>query len=231
VARGPEHSVLPAESAQYRAFEYFLSFRLKFCAAVSGYSDEGRKKSEVHMRKFNFFHFLTLQPSRTPGTREIGLIAVLGIAATLFATPPVGFVVNQILAKGTTFENISEHVQMAKNLDGTVDPWQVQLQAQGTTDTYAQHLVLAPGGYSGWHRHPGVLVATVAAGEIDFYDANCNKRSFTAGQVYFEDADPHAIINRGSVNADLYIAYLIKHDAPRRIEADAPVCAPLTGIP
>jgi hypothetical protein len=57
----------------------------------------------------------------------IGVITAFGIAASMLATAPVGFIVNQILAKGTTFENISEHVQMAKNLDGTVDPWQVQL--------------------------------------------------------------------------------------------------------
>lgn len=94
-----------------------------------------------------------------------------------------------------------------------------------------QHLVLAPGGYRGWHTHPGVLIGTIVGGGIDFYDAKCNKRSFTAGQVYFENADVHAIINWGSVDADSYIAYLIKHDAPRRIEADAPACAPMTGIP
>ena len=168
---------------------------------------------------------------RAVSPRKIALVALTGIAATLLATPPVGFIVNQILAKGTSSENISEHVQMAKNLDGSVDPWQVQLQAQGATDTYVQHLVLAPGGYSGWHTHPGVLIGTITTGGVDFYDASCQKRSFGVGQVYFENSDVHAIVNRGSVNADLYIAYLIKHNAPRRIEADAPVCAPVTGIP
>ena len=162
---------------------------------------------------------------------RIALIALAAAAATLLASPPIGFIVNQILAKGTTFESISEHAQMPKNLDGSVDPWQVQLQAQGATDTYVQHLVLAPGGYSGWHKHPGILVGTIVEGSIDLYDAKCKKRSYAAGQVYFENTDVHAIINRGSVNADLYLAYLIKHDAPRRIDADAPVCAPLIGIP
>ena len=160
----------------------------------------------------------------------IPTLVALGVAAGL-ATPPVGFVVNQILAQGATSTNISEHVQIAKDLNGTVDPWQAQVQAQGATDTYVQHLVLAPGGYSGWHSHPGILVATLVGGSVDFYDANCQKTSYTAGQVYFEAAQPHAIINRGSENADIYLAYLIKHGQPRRIEADAPVCAPTTGIP
>jgi len=164
--------------------------------------------------------------------KNAGIPALLALGvATVLATPPVGFVVNQILAKGNTLNNISEHVQIAKNQDGTVEPWQAQVQAQGATDTYVQHLVLAPGGYSGWHSHPGILVATLVGGSVDFYDANCQKTSYAAGQIYFEAAQPHAIINRGSENADIYLAYLIKHGQSRRIEADAPVCAPTTGIP
>ncbi len=167
-----------------------------------------------------------------PAWKYAGVAALVALGvATVLATPPVGFVVNQVLAHGATSANISEHVQIAKNADGTVDPWQAQVQAQGATDTYVQHLVLAPGGYSGWHSHPGILVATLVGGSVDFYDANCQKSSYTAGQVYFEAAQPHAIINRGSENADIYLAYLVKHGQARRIEADAPVCAPITGIP
>ena len=159
------------------------------------------------------------------------LLVMAGTAAILLATPPVGFILNQVLASATTFDNISEHAQMSRSPDGKVDPWQVQIQAQGPTDTYVQHLVLAPGGYSGWHKHPGVLVGSLVSGEIDFYDANCQKHSYTGGQVYFEGSDVHAIINRGTTNADLYISYLIQHGSPRRIEADAPACAAVTGIP
>ena len=167
--------------------------------------------------------FRSFTPCR-PIWKNAGIPALVALGvATVLATPPVGFVVNQILAQGTA-ANISEQVQIAKNLDGTVDPWQAQMQAQGATDTYVQHLVLAPGGYSGWHRHPGILVATLVAGNVDLYNANCQKTSYTAGQVYFETDQPHAIINRGSEDADIYLAYLIKHGQPRRIEADAPVC-------
>ena len=117
------------------------------------------------------------------------------------------------------------------NPDRDDEPWQVQLQAQGATDLYVQQLVLAPSGYSGWHTHPGILVGTVLSGGIDFFDENCQKRSITAGQVFFENNQVHAISNPGSVNAELTIAYLVKHDAARRIEASAPACAPSTMIP
>ncbi len=164
-------------------------------------------------------------------TRKIVLLSTLGIATMALATPPLGFIVNQILATGVITSNINENIQMAKNLDGTVAPWGVELQAHGATDTYVQHLQLAPGGYSGWHSHPGILIATVTSGSIDFYDANCQKRTVNTGEVYFENGKVHGIINNGPQSADLYISYLIKHGAPRRIEEDAPACAVSTPIP
>ena len=94
------------------------------------------------------------------------------------------------------------------------------------SDFYVQRLVLAPAGYSGWHTHPGILIGTVVSGSIDFYDANCNKTSFTAGQVFMENNQVHAIGNTGGVESELSIAYLVKHNQPRRIEADAPFARP-----
>jgi quercetin dioxygenase-like cupin family protein len=158
-------------------------------------------------------------------------LAVLVLAAKAWATPPLGFVVNQILASGFAVEGISQHMQINRNPDGTVTPWQLQLQVQGDTDHYSQHLVLSPGGYSGWHSHPGLLIGTVKSGQIDFYDADCNKRTIGPGEVYTEDDEVHAISNTGAVDADLYISYLVKHGAPRRRDESAPACAVYTGIP
>ena len=158
-------------------------------------------------------------------------LAPLLVAATAWATPPLGFVLNQILASGVAEGGISQHMQINRNPDGSVTPWQLQLQVQGDTDYYSQHLVLAPGGYSGWHSHPGLLVGTVKSGQIDFYTAACEKRTIAAGQVFTENDDVHAIANTGGVDADLYISYLVKHGAPRRREEAAPSCAFETGIP
>jgi len=158
-------------------------------------------------------------------------LAVLGLAAKVWATPPLGFIVNEILASGFAADHISQHVHILKNPDGTVSPWLLELQVLGDTDTYTQHLVLAPGGYSGWHSHPGLLIGTVKSGEINFYNENCEKRIVGPGQVYTENDLVHAINNTGSVDADLYISYLIKHGQPRRREESAPACAVGTGIP
>ena len=144
------------------------------------------------IRLGNSTHF---EATRERRSKKVSLLVVLGTASVALATPPFGIVLNQILAKGTVLDNISQHVQIAKNLDGSVDPWQLQLQAQGATDFYVQQLVVAPGGYGGWHTHPGILIGTVVSGAIDFYDANCQKHSFTTGQVFMENNQVHSIIN------------------------------------
>jgi quercetin dioxygenase-like cupin family protein len=171
---------------------------------------------------------------RAPRFRRTSWLAALAVAcltAKGWATPPLGFVVNQILAAGFAAHGINQHVQFNKNPDGTVTPWQLQLQVHGDTDHYSQHLVLSAGGYSGWHSHPGLLVATVKSGQIDFYGADCKKRTIGPGEVYTENDDVHAIANTGAVDADLYISYLVKHGAPRRLDEPAPPCAIETGIP
>ncbi len=159
------------------------------------------------------------------------LLAGLLIGAAAWATPSMGFLVNQILATGAA-DNVNQQVQIARDPNATADePWQVQLQAQGATDSYVQQLALAPGGYSGWHTHPGVLFGTIVSGSIDFFDAECRKVTYKRGQTFQENNQVHAIINNGAEAAELTIFYLVKRGAARRVEADAPACAPSTSIP
>jgi hypothetical protein len=46
-----------------------------------------------------------------------------------------------------------------------------------------------------------------------------------------ENDEVHGIINAGSVDAGLYIGYLIKHAQPHRRDEEAPACAIDTPIP
>jgi len=168
---------------------------------------------------------------------KIPILAVLAISIAAFATPRFNVLVNQILAMGTASDDLKENLKVGnaasedQERDAEVQDWQLQLRTHGATDFYSQKVVIAPGGYSGWHTHPGLLIGTVVSGAIDFYDANCQKRSFTTGQVFTESTQVHAIKNPGTVDTELSAFYLIKHSELRRIEADAPSCAPTTGIP
>jgi len=59
-----------------------------------------------------------------------------------------------------------------------------------------------PGGFSGWHSHPGGAIVTVAQGQITTYESvgnHCDVTTYTAGQAFFErPGQPLNAVNRGS---------------------------------
>ena len=151
----------------------------------------------------------------------ISVIALLAII--VWATPAAGILFNIILSTGVAANDLDEKV----NIDG----WKVSLETKGASDFYMQDISIAPGGYSGWHSHPGIFVGTVITGSIDYYDENCNVKTISAGEVWTEAYGLHAIANHGTVDFRGQFVYLIKRGEPRRIDLPAPACAPITGIP
>ena len=140
------------------------------------------------------------------------------LPGTASATDPSGVVSNVILGQGLTAEGVHEHIRLG-------DSWSVNLDVSAPSDFYFQDLVVAPGGRTGWHSHPGLLMIAVKEGRIDFYDKDCHKGSFSAGQSFTESADPHNAFNTGTTNARLLVSYIIKKGEPRRIEQAQPPCA------
>ena len=130
------------------------------------------------------------------------------LPGTASATDPSGVVSNVILGQGFTAEGGS-----------------VNLDVSAPSDFYFQDLVVAPGGRTGWHSHPGLLMIAVKEGRIDFYDKDRHKGNFSAGQSFTESADPHNAFNTGTTNARLLVSYIIKKGEPRRIEQAQPPCA------
>jgi len=151
------------------------------------------------------------------------LAASAAVATPAAATPPAGVVSNVIVAQGATAGPIKERAEAAG--------WSVSLEDRGESELFFQDLVVGPGGYTGWHSHPGVLLITVKEGSVEFYDKHCARRTYTAGQSFTEGADPHAAMNRGTGNTRLLVAYIVKRGEPRRIEAPQPPCAVSLGIP
>jgi quercetin dioxygenase-like cupin family protein len=141
---------------------------------------------------------------------------ILIMSAGAFATPPDGVASNEMLAESTLHDALGETVTSAD--------WAVTVAASGNSKVYHQDLVIAPGGYSGWHTHPGVLLVTVEQGSIDWYDSECERRSFEAGDSFTEGSDAHTVVNAGEEDAHMLIAYIVKADEPRRQEAEQPSC-------
>jgi quercetin dioxygenase-like cupin family protein len=148
------------------------------------------------------------------------LIIVAGIvmcASVGKATEPAGIESNVLLAQGSTLRSLKEHIQVGND-------WMVSLEDKGQSDFYFQEVVTRPGGRSGWHSHPGILLIAVKEGTIDWYDKGCEKHTYTAGQSFTEGAEPHNVVNSGSVNSRLLIMYVVKRGEPRRLESPQPRC-------
>jgi quercetin dioxygenase-like cupin family protein len=97
-------------------------------------------------------------------------------------------------------------------------------------DTVMQKIIIAPGGNTGWHSHPGPVVVLVASGQMSFYDGEdptCTARTYSAGQAFVDSGQGHVHIarNEGIVPLELYVTYFDVTPgvpAPGAFRIDAP---------
>jgi quercetin dioxygenase-like cupin family protein len=84
------------------------------------------------------------------------------------------------------------------------------MEHQTSADVAVATLTFAPGGSSGWHHHPGVVVLVVESGAITFYDENCNFEVHHAGEAFLESSDePGLARNAGTVDAVVHATYIV----------------------
>jgi quercetin dioxygenase-like cupin family protein len=76
----------------------------------------------------------------------------------------------------------------------------IQVQSERhSADLAIAKVVIEPGGSTGWHHHPGVGPAAVKSGAVTFYDEDCEKTVYKAGEGFLESHDdPMLVRNRGS---------------------------------
>ncbi|MEP6476400.1 MAG: cupin domain-containing protein [Actinomycetota bacterium] len=95
-------------------------------------------------------------------------------------------------------------------------------------DIVVSEVSLAPGGYSGWHSHPGKVIVAVSRGSITIYHSDgstCVPTTYSAGDLFVEHAGSvHEARNEGTVAAVLNITYLSVPvgTSPRIDEAQPP---------
>ena len=145
-------------------------------------------------------------------------VAVFGTFATVaLGSPGVGFA-PMTLATG----NLNNDVKW--NSD------RVKFQTKDPTDVRVQRIDIAPGGFSGWHHHPGIVIVTVASGQVTFTNSDCSSTTYgpglPAGSVFVEGGDdPGQASSAGG--ATVYATFVAPHADPPvfRIE-DSPRSCP-----
>ena len=81
--------------------------------------------------------------------------------------------------------------------------WKAWLKVKGVSDVVVSNHSLIPGGYSGWHSHPGLSIVSVTQGALWLYDADdptCTPTIVAAGHGFVEAGDHvHIVRNEGGV--------------------------------
>lgn len=105
----------------------------------------------------------------------------------------------------------------------------VKFQTKDPTDVRVQKIVIDPGGFSGWHHHPGIVIVTVASGAVTFTNSDCSSTTYgpglPAGAVFVEGGDdPGQASSVGG--ATVYATFVAPHASPPvfRIEDAAQTC-------
>jgi quercetin dioxygenase-like cupin family protein len=147
-------------------------------------------------------------------------VGVFGVAGSAAATPAEGLTTT-ILAKSTVPPlDIRAHTRPA-------DTWGVRIKTRGVSDGYVVDNVIAPGGTTGWHSHPGPSLIFVVRGAVTNYESDnpkCAGQVYQAGTSFVDQGgrDVHMLRNDGDVVAETIAVQLIPANASRRIDAAAP---------
>ena len=135
------------------------------------------------------------------------VVTALAVVGTALATP--GSVAVTTFVRATIDANKPHGGVKAYSGDD------VKLHTTGATDVAVQMITSPPGGSSGWHSHPGVVLVAVQSGTVTLYDQDCHTTQYGPGEAFVEVGD-HALLVRNNTtsNAVLYVTLIVPKSAP-----------------
>ena len=108
----------------------------------------------------------------------------------------------------------------------------VKFQTKDPTDVRVQRVDIAPGGKSGWHHHPGIVIVAVASGAVTFTHSDCSSKTYGPGLpdgAVFADGGDDPVQATSTTGATIYAVLVAPNDGPVtpatfRIEDDPISC-------
>lgn len=107
----------------------------------------------------------------------------------------------------------------------------VEVRTKGSVDVVTQQVVIAGGGHTGWHSHPGPVLVTVKSGALRLIygnDHGCTGTVYQAGQTFIDrgDAVVHIARNVSQVDpVELWATYFVPGDPGVPFRLDAPAAS------
>jgi hypothetical protein len=161
-------------------------------------------------------------------------VAIAGaVAGIALATPSLVVLYNNILSTGVRDGDIHAHAHV--RVPGTEEGFSAELETEGPSNFIVQDVIFGPGGTTGWHKHPGILLLSLTADSapVDWYDGQCNKHVYNAGDSWTESTSVHDVVNSSEINAHFVVTYVVAKGQNKRTDipaADVPACAAGLGL-
>ena len=106
------------------------------------------------------------------------------------------------------------------------DFYELELKTTGLSDARVVHFRVTPGGFFGWHTHPGPVFVMVTAGTLTLYHADdpTTGVNYYAGSGFVDQGGGHVhdARNEGDIDVELVAFFLTPQGTPIRIDAPAP---------
>lgn len=133
------------------------------------------------------------------------LLAIVGGAQVVQATH--GGLHPTILARGPFTEELD--VKVKARIGGSLE----LVQVNDAADTIFQQITVDPGGFTGWHSHPGPAFVVVEEGTFTYYDGEdptCTGIAYGPGESFVDigQGHVHSARNEGTIPVVLYVMYL-----------------------
>jgi quercetin dioxygenase-like cupin family protein len=154
----------------------------------------------------------------------LAMMGTGGLAAVLLGTPASGILSGTVVARAS----FQSPVDVKFKLDeGSQDV----IHLPNARETVMQQIVIAPGGQTGWHSHPGPTVVLIKSGALTLFDGEapgCTPRVYTTGQAFVDRGQGH--VHRAAnlsttENVELWATYFdVPPGGAFRIDAPTPFC-------
>jgi len=138
----------------------------------------------------------------------LGVVAVTcSIEFTTKATPPSGISFTPVVRATLPAFDV-------KRKDKAIG-WRMDLESDEPIDVATQVVTFQPGGFSGWHTHPGPVFFTVKTGTLTVYegdDLQCTPLVFPAGTGAVEAGTGehiHMVRNETGSVAEAVVTYMV----------------------
>ena len=151
--------------------------------------------------------------------------AAVGLAA-------IGTLATVALGSHAPFGFVGEPPLVTANFDETVhlNSDVVKFQTKGPTDVRVQKNVFSPGGRSGWHHHPGVVIVAVQSGAVTLTHSDCSSKTYGPGLpngAVFAEGGDDPVQASSTTGATVYVTFVAPSADPpvfRIDDHDAPSC-------